>query len=75
MEMVRAKFMVQEIRNHSHNCGTTIILRPQYDTTVEEDKRFAKSTPSGELSMFVDNPPAQEFFEMGKTYYLDFSKA
>ena len=75
-QMVRAKFMVQEVRHHHWNKDSvTIILRPQYDTTIEEDKRYAKATPSGELSMQVDNPPAAAFFELGKTYYLDFSKA
>lgn len=75
--MVRAKFMVQEIRQHHYgNPGaTTVILRPQYDQSIEEDKRFAKATPSGEVSMYIDNPPAQAFFELGKTYYLDFTKA
>lgn len=77
MKMVRAKFMVQEIRQHYYgNPGaTTVILRPQYDQSIEEDKRFAKATPTGEVSMYIDNPPAQAFFELGKTYYLDFSKA
>ena len=76
-QMVRAKFMVQEIRRHHYgNPGaTTIILRPQYDENIEEDKRFAKATPTGEISMYVDNPPAQAFFELGKKYYLDFSPA
>ena len=73
--MVRAKFTVSEIRQHANTTGaTTIVLRPQYDTSVEEDRRFAKYTPSGELTMYVDNPPAQAFFELGKAYYLDFSK-
>lgn len=75
-QMVRAKFMLQEVRHHHWNKDSvTLILRPQYDTTIEEDKRFAKATPSGELSMQVDNPPAAAFFELGKTYYLDFTKA
>ena len=74
-QMVRAKFMCQEIRHTHYGTATTIILRPQYDQSIEEDKRFAKATPSGEVTMFVDNPPAQAFFELGKSYYLDFSKA
>jgi hypothetical protein len=72
--MVRAKFMCQEIHRNHYGQGTTIILRPQYDQSIEEDRRFAKATPSGEVVMHVDNPPAQAFFELGKTYYLDFSK-
>lgn len=75
--MVRAKFQVQEIRHHAHgNPGAaTVVLRPQYDTTIEEDKRFAKATPSGEMSMYIDNPPALAFFELGKSYYIDFTKS
>jgi hypothetical protein len=72
--MVRAKFTVPEIRQHAGCVATTIVLRPQYDQTIGEDKRFAKATPSGEVTMYVDNPPAQAFFELGKAYYLDFSK-
>jgi hypothetical protein len=69
--------MVQEIRQYNYGSvgATTIILRPQYDQNIEEDKRFAKATPTGEVSMYVDNPLAQAFFELGKLYYLDFSKA
>ena len=75
-QMVRAKFMCQEIRHTHYNpASRTVILRPQYDQTIEEDRRFAKATPSGEMTMYRDNPPAAEFFELGKTYYLDFSKA
>ena len=74
--MVRAKFVCQEIRHMYYNpASRTVVLRPQYDQTIEEDRRFAKATPSGEMTMYIDNPPAAEFFELGKTYYLDFSKA
>jgi hypothetical protein len=74
--MVRGKFVLNSITNHSWSpTAQTFNFGAVYDNTTEENKRFAKYTPSGTLSMTVDNPPAQEFFELGKSYYLDFSKA
>lgn len=42
-----------------------------YDTSVPEDQRYAKATPSGQLTIAVDNPAV--VFEPGKSYYLDFT--
>lgn len=42
-----------------------------YDTTIPEDQRYAKYTPSGELKIQVDNPAV--IFEPGRAYYLDFT--
>jgi hypothetical protein len=72
--MVRGKFTLNSTTNHSYG-GQTFNFSAVYDTGTEENKRFAKATPSGTLQMTVDNPPAQAFFELGKSYYLDFSKA
>lgn len=72
---VRAKFMVTEIHRHSWDGGraATLVLQPQYDSTIPEDQRFAQATPSGRLEMRVDNPSAVEALQLGKVFYLDFS--
>lgn len=74
---VRAKFQLQEIRQHAgygYGCDAkTLVFRPQYDTTIPEDRRFAKATPTGEFTMYVDNPAALEQFELGAHYYIDFN--
>lgn len=44
-----------------------------YDPDVPEDQRYAKATPSGSLTIAVDNPAVT--FEPGKQYYLDFTPA
>jgi hypothetical protein len=44
-----------------------------YDTDTPENQRFAKATPSGSLTIQVDNPDVH--FEPGKFYYLDFTPA
>lgn len=39
------------------------------------NKTWSKYTPSGEVRMVVTNPSAIEAFELGKSYYLDFTPA
>jgi hypothetical protein len=72
--MVRAKFKLSSIKQYEYG-GKQFEFSAVYDDGIEENKRYAKATPSGSLLITVDNPPAAEFFEIGKSYYLDFSKA
>lgn len=44
-----------------------------YDNGLPENKRFAKYSPSGSISITVDNPAVK--FEVGKSYYIDFTEA
>ncbi len=70
---IRAKFKVVSIIQHSDNqSARTVKLAPYYDQSIPEDRRFAQTTPSGELSMYVTNPAALEQLELGKFFYLDF---
>lgn len=73
--MVRAKFVVEKIITHRSHNGVEVFLSAVMDNTTEENRRFAKYTPSGELRMVIDNPPAAAFFELGKTCYVDFINA
>lgn len=41
----------------------------------KEDNTFCRFTPSGELRLYVDNPPAIEGMKVGDSFYLDFTKA
>lgn len=71
---VRAKFQVSSIKSFAWNPQSKeITLTPQYDTSIPEDRRFAKATPSGSLTMAVDNPAASDQLELGKFFYLDFT--
>lgn len=73
--MVRGKFMVVEITEYSWSAtARKITFRPEYDSTLPEDQKYAKSTPSGEISMTVDNPPAIEQLKLGKKFYVDFTE-
>jgi hypothetical protein len=42
---------------------------------LPEDNLFGKLTPSGEIRLYIVNPPAAAMFEVGKAYYVDFTPA
>ena len=77
MDVCRAKFTVQKKAQMAWGKpgAAEITLSPTYDTSIPEDKLFSEASPSGELHMYVDNPAAVQFFELGKAYYLDFTPA
>lgn len=49
---------------------------PEYDPELcSDDRRFSEATPSGELSMDIDNPALEGFFEPGASYYIEIRRA
>lgn len=50
-------------------------LHTLYDESIPEDQRFSRATPWGQIEMQIDNPAALEQLEVGKAYYVDFTKA
>lgn len=70
---VRAKFQVSKVTSYPYG-GKEITLQPQYDDTIAEDRRYAKATPSGSITMLVDNPPAADYLGVGKYFYVDFTE-
>lgn len=68
--MVRCKFFLGEVIEYSYG-AKKYIFTPQYDTSIPEDQRFCKATPSGRFEIVIDNPVAQEMFKLGKYYYFD----
>jgi hypothetical protein len=72
--MVRAKFTVQSSTEVPWNTDARqVVLAPQYDTSIPEDLRYSRATPSGRIEMQIDNPPAAVQFEQGKAFYVDFT--
>lgn len=66
--MVRAKFKCTQKE------GNQLKLEVIYSGS-EENELFWKYTPAGQIQMSVDNEKAQEQFEVGKEYYVDFTPA
>lgn len=75
---VRAKFTCQKIVIHQSGKEELreVHLNPVYDANPEsENGKFFKWTPSGEIRLGVLNKAAWEKFEIGKSYYVEFTPA
>jgi hypothetical protein len=77
MNTIRAKFKVDSIElNKDENSGGTVRLSAVISNDPNnENKVFTDMTPSGHLSIGIAKPETLAFYEFGKEYYLDFTKA
>ena len=76
-EMVRCKMIVIERKNTFNQWSgtkptTAVVL---YAVSGDENKTWAKHTPSGKIEISIDNPDAYDQFELGKTYFVDSTPA
>ena len=71
---MRAKFYVESLEGNEEGTEFTVKMRA-VTSGSDENMDFNKYTPSGSFEMYVDNPKAKDFFEVGKEYYLDFTEA
>jgi len=75
MNKIRAKFVCTAIEDQPAYEGKLVSFSAVLDGS-EENKSFAKYTPSGNLQMWISyETQASDAFEQGKEYYLDFSAA
>jgi hypothetical protein len=71
---VRAKFHCSREKKVDWNATLRIYeFNAVCADEVPENQRYHKYTPSGTLLISVDNPEVK--FEVGKSYYLDFTPA
>lgn len=69
---IRAKFVVSTV---TKQVGQEQVTLCAVTSGSEENKSFAKYTPSGVLNLTIDNPATVGFFEPGREYYLDITVA
>lgn len=75
---VRAKFRVKGI-NHidtaspDHVCAE-ITLHAVYGDG-KSNESWSKATPQGQIKLMITNPLAIDAFDLGKSYYVDFTPA
>jgi len=73
---VRAKMRLVESTDMAWNPSQKRLkFNCEYDSTIPEDQRFQKATPSGSGEFWIDNPSALAEFKLGNYYYVDFSPA
>lgn len=73
---VRAKFRVSSVEDFGQS--KQLKLNAVYEGSLgenEENRRFTKATPNGEIKMTVDNPYASDQFAPGQEWYVTFERA
>lgn len=73
MDKVRSKFKCNLVTKFEGDTGQVVLSAVTGGS--EENKKFWKYTPAGEIKINIDNPEAAKMFEPGKEYYIDFTKA
>lgn len=79
--VIRAKFYVTQKETTANAPGQVVkqgkvVLGPVYSNDPHsENKAFWDATPSGKIEMWITNKSAYEGFELGQTYYVDFTEA
>lgn len=74
--MTRAKFTcnaVEKVKNWNVDDINKFLYNARFNPVTggsEENKKFFKSTPSGEIKV----SSVGDFFEPGKAYYIDFTE-
>ena len=68
---VRSKFRVVSVTDFGFT--KQVKLAAVSGDGIPENARFHKYTPSGQIEMTIDNPPASEQFTPGKECYVDFT--
>lgn len=69
----RAKFYLYSKTTYAGDSATNLMFQAVTSGSPENDA-FFKWTPTGKLEMSV-KPEVAERFEIGKSYYLDFTPA
>ena len=77
---VLAKFMLTSHTHEGYGGNHHLhqfTFTPQYNPKIPEDQRFNKASPSGKMTIQVDNPAVVEFWttQVGRQFYLDFTPA
>jgi len=70
---VRAKFRCQSVQSFGTALPANIAFSAVADASTPENERFTRYTPSGQLTLTVDNPAV--VFTPGADYYLDITPA
>jgi hypothetical protein len=70
---VTAKFTVRAAETKYEGGPVHVRLTPDYGTAeAPKNAEWAKATPSGEITMVIDNPAAAEQFTPGREFTVTF---
>lgn len=69
---MRAKFRCMSVEQFQHS---ELAKLAAVTDEAGTNKEWAAATPSGTLTLQIDNPKAQGHFRPGRSYYLDVTDA
>lgn len=77
--MMRAKLKVSDVQNFNPNCESLVFnavcKSDGYPSDgSDENNSFARWTPTAELKMTITNPDLVGKFNVGDSFYVDFTK-
>ena len=73
MRNIRAKMRVQSVLVTGYS--DLVKLSAVYGgTSNAEDNTYAKATPSGDLTLQIDNPAVRGVFQPDQVYYVDLTR-
>ena len=73
MTIARAKLQLTEITDTNYS-AKRLKFYTQYDSTIQEDLKFQKATPTGMIELSIDkDAPVLASFAIGNYYYVDFT--
>lgn len=70
--MIRAKMKCHGAAIPEGGDTEAVSLFPVCD---DENRSWAKYTPGGSVTLYINNPAAQGRFKVGQTYFVDFVEA
>jgi len=69
--IARCKFVVEAVTLHAYG-GRTVKLGAQYDQPLSaEDRAFSKATPTGTMTIEIQNDKVFDVFKPGAKVYVD----
>ena len=76
-QRIRGRFTLQSTEEHAAAGEGECHINVRFTAvtaTDEDNKKWSKLTPSGELTMTITNPDARDGLKVGHDYYLDLTK-
>lgn len=71
MKTARCKFTVESVTHQAYG-GRTVKLATHYDAALsKEDRAFSNATPSGSMTVEIQNRNVFDVFEPGKKVFVD----
>lgn len=71
MLTARCKFTVESVTHHAYG-SREVKLATHYDQALsQEDRAFSNATPSGSMTVVIQNPKVFDVFKPGQKVYVD----